>query len=126
MKPIGIDLPMRRGRQGGFQQTFTTQEAIKSNLKNTLLTNFGERPLNPRFGNNLRRFVFEQDTEITKIKVEETVRDIILDKFPSLVINDFIFENINDDNRINFTITFSLTQYPNLLDRVSFDLKIGN
>jgi len=126
MKPIGIDLPIRRGRQGGFQQTFTTQEAIKSNLKNTLLTNFGERPLNPTFGNNLRRFVFEQDTEITKIKVEETVRDIILDKFPSLIINDFIFENINDDNRINFTITFSLTQYPNLLDRVSFDLKIGN
>lgn len=126
MKPIGLDLPLRRGNQGGFQQTFTTQEAIKSNLKNLLLTNFGERPLNPTFGNNLRRFVFEQDVEATKIKIEDTVRDIIAEKFPSIIIERFLFENISDDNRITFSITFSLSQYPNLLDRISVDLKIGN
>lgn len=126
MKPIGLDLPLRRGNQGAFQQTFTTQEAIKSNLKNLLLTNFGERPLNPTFGNNLRRFVFEQDTEATKIKIEDTVRDIIAEKFPSIIIERFLFENISDDNRITFSITFSLSQYPNLLDRISVDLKIGN
>lgn len=126
MKPIGIDLPIRRGRQGGFQQTFTTQEAIKSNLKNTLLTNFGERPLNPTFGNNLRRFVFEQDIEATKIKVENSIRDTITAQFPSIVIERLTFENIDDDNRITLSLTFSVAQYPEQLERVSFDLKIGN
>jgi len=126
MKPIGIDLPIRRGRQGGFQQTFTTQNAIKSNLKNTLLTNFGERPLNPNFGNNLRRFVFEQDIEATKIKVESSIRDTISSHFPSLIIEDLRFENIDDDNRITVSISFSIAQYPEQIERVNLDLKIGN
>jgi len=126
MKPIGIDLPIRRGRQGGFQQTFTTQNAVKSNLKNTLLTNFGERPLNPTFGNNLRRFVFEQDVEATKIKVENSIRETISTHFPSLIIEDLTFENIDDDNRITVSISFSIAQYPEQIERVNFDLKIGN
>jgi len=126
MKPIGIDLPIRRGRQGGFQQTFTTQNAVKSNLKNTLLTNFGERPLNPTFGNNLRRFVFEQDIEATKIKVENSIRETISSQFPSLIIEDLTFENIDDDNRINVSVSFSIAQYPEQIERVNLDLKIGN
>lgn len=126
MKPIGIDLPIRRGKQGGFQQTFTTQEAIKSNLKNFLLTNFGERPLNPTFGNNLRKFVFEQDVESTKIQIEELVRTSVVENFPSISIEDFVFENITDDNRITFSITFSLIKFPTLLERITLDLKIGN
>jgi phage baseplate assembly protein W len=126
MKPIGIDLPIRRGRQGGFQQTFTTQNAVKSNLKNTLLTNFGERPLNPTFGNNLRRFVFEQDIEATKIKVENSIRETISSQFPSLIIEDLTFENIDDNNRINVSVSFSIAQYPEQIERVNLDLKIGN
>ena len=126
MKPIGIDLPIRRGRQGGFQQTFTTQNAVKSNLKNTLLTNFGERPLNPTFGNNLRRFVFEQDVEATKIKIENSIRETVSTHFPSLIIENLTFENIDDNNRINSSISFSIAQYPEQIERVNFDLKIGN
>ena len=126
MKPIGIDLPIRRGRQGWFQQTFTTQNAVKSNLKNTLLTNFGERPLNPTFGNNLRRFVFEQDVEATKIKIENSIRETVSTHFPSLIIENLTFENIDDNNRIDISISFSIAQYPEQIERVNFDLKIGN
>lgn len=126
MKPIGVDLPLRRGGQGFFQQTFTTQEAIKSNVKNLLLTNFAERPLNPTFGNNLRRFVFEQDVEITKVKIEETIRDVVAKNFPSLRIERFDFEDELDDNKIAISFSYSLTSYPSLLDRVSLEIKIGN
>lgn len=126
MKPIGIDLPLRRGNQGFFQQTFTTENAIKSNLKNLLLTNFGERPLNPTFGNNLRRFVFEQDTDITKLKIEETIRDVVSENFPSLRIERFDFEDITYDNRITVSISFSIQNIPDVLDRVSLEINLGN
>lgn len=126
MKPIGVDLPLRRGEQGLFKQTFTTQNAIKSNLTNLLLTNFAERPLNPDFGNNLRRFVFEQDIEATKIRIEETIRDVVSRNFPSLQIERFDFENEPNDNKIAFSLSYSLTNYPNLIDRVSLEIKIGN
>jgi phage baseplate assembly protein W len=114
VKPIGVDLPLRRGEQGLFKQTFTTQNAIKSNLTNLLLTNFAERPLNPDFGNNLRRFVFEQDIEATKIRIEETIRDVVSRNFPSLQIERFDFENEPNDNKIAFSLSYSLTNYPNL------------
>jgi len=126
MKPIGIDLPIRRGNQGFFQQTFTTQSAIKANIKNFLLTNFGERPLNPTFGNNLSRFVFEQDDEVTKLKIRETILEALATNFPSVRVERFTFENEVDDNRIAISMTFSLVSYPNLLDRISLDIKTGN
>lgn len=126
MKPIGIDLPIRRGNQGFFQQTFTTQSAIKANIKNFLLTNFGERPLNPTFGNNLSRFVFEQDDEVTKLKIRETILEALATNFPSVRVERFTFENEVDDNRIAISMTFSLASYPNLLDRISLDIKTGN
>ena len=126
MKPIGIDLPLRRGNQGFFQQTFTTQESIKSNIKNLILTNFGERPLNPTFGNNLRKFVFDQDTEMTKLKIEETIREVISENFSSVSIERFDFENINDDNKITVSLTFSVNSIPESLDRVLLDINLGN
>lgn len=126
MKPIGIDLPIRRGENGFFQQTFTTQRAIKANIKNFLLTNFGERPLNPTFGNNLGRFVFEQDDEITKEKIRNLVLESIAENFPSVRVERFTFENELNDNKISISLTFSLISYPNLLDRISLDIKIGN
>lgn len=126
MKPIGIDLPIRRGDSGFFQQTFTTQNAIKSNIKNFLLTNFGERPLNPTFGNNLSRFVFEQDDEITKTKIRETILEAVASNFPSVRVERFTFENELNDNRISISMSFSLVSYPNLLDRITLDIKTGN
>ena len=126
MKPIGINLPIRRGDNGFFQQTFTTQNAIKANIKNFLLTNFGERPLNPTFGNNLGRFVFEQDDEITQLKIRETILEAISSNFPSVRVERFEFENELNDNRISISMSFSLASYPNLLDRITLDIKTGN
>jgi phage baseplate assembly protein W len=126
MKPIGIDLPIRRGNQGFFQQTYTTDSAIKSNIKNLLLTNFGERPLNPTFGNNLRRFVFEQDVQVTQTKIEETIRDVIAKNFNSILVDRVVFDEIKDDNKILLSIFFSLVSFPNLIDRISLEIKTGN
>lgn len=126
MKPIGVDLPLRRGNQGFFQQTFTTEDAIKSNLKNLLLTNFGERPINPTFGNNLRRFVFEQDSDITQLKIQEAITDIVNENFPSLQIERFDFEDITYDNKVTISISFSIRNIPDVLDRVSLEINLGN
>lgn len=125
MKSIGIDIPIRRGNQGFFKQTYTTNEAIKANIRNLLLTNNGERPLNPSFGNNLSRLTFETDAEITKEKIRESISNTINRFIPSVRINQIIFDNDLNDNSIQFTIVFSLKQYPNFIDRLEMELQTG-
>lgn len=125
MKPIGVDLPLRRGNQGFFQQTFTTENAIKTNLRNFLLTNFGERPLNPTYGANLRQFVFDQDVEIKRVEVEETIRESVSNNFESVSIERIDFDEIRDDNVINLSISFSITSIPDSLDTLNLRVNTG-
>ena len=57
----GIDLPFRLGgAEGYFASTRTTIEAIKNDIANLLLTNTGERVMQPTLGLNLRRYLFQQ------------------------------------------------------------------
>jgi len=125
MKPIGIDLPLRRGNQGFFQQTFTTENAIKTNLRNFLLTNFGERPLNPTYGANLRQFVFDQDVEIKRVEIEETIRESVSNNFESVSIERVDFDESRDDNIINLSISFSITSIPDSLDTLNLRVNTG-
>ena len=60
---IGISLPFNGPT--GFNSTFDTATQLKSNLIAFLLTNKGERVLNPTFGANLRELIFEQIHETT-------------------------------------------------------------
>jgi phage baseplate assembly protein W len=125
MKPIGVDLPLRRGNQGFFQQTLTTENAIKTNLRNFLLTNFGERPLNPTFGANLRQFVFDQDVEIKRVEIEETIRELVSNNFESVSIERVDFDESRDDNLINLSISFSITSIPDSLDTLNLRVNTG-
>ena len=54
---IGVSLPFNG--PGVFNSTYSTKEQTKSNLVNLLLTSTGERIMNPNFGTELRRFLFE-------------------------------------------------------------------
>ena len=58
---IGVNLPFTRdNKTGWFDQSFTTLEAAKSNLKNLLLTMKGERLMQPNFGTDLMKLVFDE------------------------------------------------------------------
>ena len=56
-KAVGLDIPF--SAPAVFNSTFQTKDALKVNLINFLLTNRGERPLNPNFGGGIREMLFE-------------------------------------------------------------------
>ena len=72
---VGIDFPTAivPDGDGFFKGTKTTEDAIKSNIRLFLLTQRGERLMQPNLGLNLRRFLFEQITENTVVEIENDI-----------------------------------------------------
>ena len=58
-KSVGVALPFKSANNGYFAVNYTTKEQIKTNLRNLILTEPGERLSNPKFGTPLRKFIFE-------------------------------------------------------------------
>lgn len=106
---IGISLPFgRSGTNQLFNKTYNTKDQIKSNFINLLLTNKGERILNPEFGSSLRQLLFENITPIT----EENIKDAIISSaniyLPEIQVVNITLNNEYDNNTINITIDYIL------------------
>jgi phage baseplate assembly protein W len=106
---VGISLPF--DGPTGINQTFTTQEAIKSNLLNYLLTDNRERVFNPAFGSGIRGMLFEQITSTTTSEISQMLSSEIALYFPNIVIDNLKVETSPDRNTIQiyFRYTVALT-----------------
>tara|TARA_R110001592_G_scaffold89374_3_gene262886 strand:+ start:1633 stop:2094 length:462 start_codon:yes stop_codon:yes gene_type:complete len=65
-KAVGVSLPYNG--TAVFNSTYTTQEQMKSNMLNVLLTEPGERIYKPNFGVGLRNYLFENFTDLDTLK----------------------------------------------------------
>lgn len=91
-----------------FTQTFTTVEQIKSNIINYILTNTGERVLNPNFGANLRAQLFEQITPNTLSALEIKITNDLKKYFPSVRVNQLTLSPIYEENAIQLVLVYSV------------------
>ena len=103
---IGISLPFNA--PGVFRTTYTTQESIKYNLINFFLTNQPERYLNPLFGGNLRRFVFEQITQGNLNLLNQNLQESLNQFFPSIVIEALNIIPKEDINQVDIVLKYSI------------------
>jgi phage baseplate assembly protein W len=104
-KAVGVSLPFNGNAV--FKPTYTTREAIKTNLINFLLTGQGERVFNPGFGAGLRKFVFQQIDTQGVSEIENYILSIIEKYFPNIqgVVQ---IQTAPDQNTIFITITYSI------------------
>jgi phage baseplate assembly protein W len=104
---IGISLPFN-GPSGPFNSTYSTQDQIKSNLINLILTNKGERVFNPEFGLGLRDILFEGITD----DIVPIIQDLIVTGtnifIPEIIIIETIVNLNKDDNSISITVNYRL------------------
>jgi len=106
---LGVSLPF--SNPNVFSLTYTTQDAVKSNLINYFLTNPGEIPLNPTFGGGLRSFLFEQISEITVDNVRSFVQSKLDTVFPMIQIDSL--EVLTDKQDYNTLIVRLKYYIPN-------------
>ena len=129
---IGVNLPFTRdNKTGWFAQSFTTLDAAKSNLRNLLLTMKGERLMQPNFGTDLMKLVFEQDDGTLVDRIRETIIDAVEFWLPYLnlntvEVNDSIETDDMNFNRFNVKLVFSLKNVPDVYESITFTVETGN
>jgi len=129
---IGVTLPfVRDNKTGWFDQSFTTLDAAKSNLRNLLLTMKGERLMQPNFGTDLMKLVFEQDDGTLIDRIRTTIITAVDFWLPYLNLNTIeVNNNVETDdmnfNRINVKLVFSIKNVPDKFETITFTLDAGN
>jgi phage baseplate assembly protein W len=104
---IGVSLPFN-GPAGPFNSTYSTKDQIKSNLVNLLLTNKGERIMNPEFGCDLSTALFEGITEDTSSLIKNLIRNNINLFIPEILLTDIIIDSSPDAYKISITVKYRL------------------
>lgn len=111
-KSVGVSLPIGGGNNGYFAVNYTTKNQIKTNLKNLILTEPGERLSNPKFGTPLRQFIFEPYEEGDfENRIEDVITTSISTYLPYVTIESIIFENNNDvkdKHLVNLELKYSI------------------
>jgi len=103
---IGVALPFNA--PGVFKSTYTTKDQIKSNLLNLLLTDIGERVMNPTFGCGLKRFIFEGITDNNINDLKDSLIESISVFIPEITVANIDVIPDYDFNTINLTISYIL------------------
>ena len=103
---IGVALPF--DAPGVFKSTYNTKDQIKSNLVNLLLTETGERVMNPGFGTELRRFLFahitEENIELLKISLTNSISIYL----PQVTLTNITVTPNADYNLVSLSIDYIL------------------
>jgi len=107
-KAVGVSLPF--SSKAVFNSTYTTKDALKSNIVNYFLTEKGERFFNPDFGAGLRAILFDQMTEEKGEEIKHRIASGIAEWFPNVVVNKVKVGNSPDTNTTTIYLNYSVAQ----------------
>jgi phage baseplate assembly protein W len=119
-KAIGVDLPF--SGDGVFNSTYQTKDALKVNLINYLLTNRGERPLNPSFGAGIRGLLFENINREELEDIKENISDNITAFFPTIIPTVIEVISDPDTNSISFFLKYAIADQ-NIQDEILINIE---
>jgi phage baseplate assembly protein W len=94
------------------------EDAVKESIKNLILTDRGERLMQPDLGGNISGMLFENITPATLVLIQNNIRTTIDLYEPRAELIDVIASSNIDDNVVKVEIAFYITnvQQPITLD----------
>lgn len=103
---IGVSLPFNS--PGVFKSTYSTKDQIKSNLINLLLTGRGERIMNPEFGTELSKYVFEGITDSNSDSLISSLQSSIATFIPEINVTSITVTPNADYNLVSLSVNYVL------------------
>lgn len=94
---------------GPYTSNKTSLESVQQNLKMLILTNPGERIMNPDFGVGIRKLLFEQDTQLLQQTIIDKI-NIQISKYMNFIdlLDIQITGSGQDNNTIYIQIKYSI------------------
>ncbi len=125
-KSLGIGINRRSDSNGIFATNYTTIKQTKDNIINLISTRKGERVMQPDFGCDIHKIIFEPIYgEDVKSRIIDTIEDAIAMWLPFVLIQNIEFpyddEDI-DNNKIKVSIKFSLRINPNISESLEITI----
>ncbi len=115
---VGIKIPF--DGPTGLNITYTTKDAIKSNILNFFLTGKRERIMNPNFGAGIREQLFEQITNNTVENIEDIIAFGLNDYFPQVQLTNLNVSATPDQNIIQIYFSYSIKN-TNIQDEITIN-----
>jgi len=119
---VGMSLPFNGPT--GINTTYTTREAIKSNLLNFILTGKRERVMNPAFGSGIRDVIFEPMTDDRIDQIESLIYGGVEQYFPQVVIGSLTVDLSPNNNAIAIYLKYSVVN-TNIEDELQINMNNG-
>lgn len=104
---VGVGLPF--GPTGRFNLNYETKEQIKDNLRNLILTMKGERVMQPRFGTDIYRLVFNPNTPELAAQIRSTIKDAVKEFMPFINLQDVVVTQ--EDTTLRVQINYSIPDF---------------
>lgn len=99
---FGLDVSL--GSATPFSTIYDTTQVAFNKLKNLLLTRIGERPLQPEFGTDLFKILFEVNSRELQQDIENYIIPKINQWIPEVIVNSIKVKTIEDDPSMIYTI----------------------
>jgi len=108
---IGVSIPFNG--PAVFNPVYITNEQIKSNIINYILTNKGEKLFQPNYGADLRKMIFENIDDNSLKTLEIKLTSDIQNTFPNVSIQSLVFSQPTYQNyALQLDITYSFFNNP--------------
>ena len=111
MASFGVALPLARDSADGFRMLKDFRRLTRQNLKMLLLTNPGERVMEPKFGVGLKRLLFENYSDQKFETMKQIINKQVATYMPAVSVLDVNFATepgYQDRNMLGITIIFSI------------------
>ena len=98
----------------------TNEDAVKQSIRNLLLTDYYERPMQPELGSNLKSLLFENFTPTTQIKAKAYIADVFENHEPRAELLETIINYNHAQQTLSVSIHFRIinSTEPTRLDLV--------
>jgi phage baseplate assembly protein W len=111
MASFGVALPLTRDSADGFTMVKNFRRLVRQNLKMLLLTNPGERVMEPKFGVGLKKLLFENYSDQKFEVMKQTITKQTAKYLPAVTILDVNFNRdptYQDRNMLGITVIFAV------------------
>lgn len=102
--------------------TKTDEQAIKSSIRNLVLTSNYEKPFHPEIGSQIKSLLFEPATPMLPILIKKAIEFTIYNFEPRVNLTNVEAVLSEDDNSINVSVEFVIlnTSTPVALDLILY------